>query len=135
MPASLYWCAFAWNTDSRVGLDGDVHRAGAEGADQEPGEAAGTIDGEEFEVVAGGDVEVERLPIPGVVNAQAMAARSDGNRDGVAVHEFSDGFAVELHDDLAELDIIRRGTTDGDLRLGSLWRGRGHRRSKAHSQI
>jgi len=41
---------------SGVGLDGDVHGAGAEGADEEPGEAAGAIDGEELEVVAGGEV-------------------------------------------------------------------------------
>ena len=123
-PASLCWCAFAWNAGSKVGLDGDVYGAGAEGADEEPGEAAGAIDGEEFEVVAGGDIQIEGLPIPGIVDAQAMAAGSDGNRDGVAVHEFGDWFAVELHDDLAKLDIIRRGATDGDLRLWSLGRGR-----------
>jgi hypothetical protein len=103
--------------DSEVGLDGDVYGAGAEGADKEPGEAAGAIDGEEFELVAGGDVQIERLPIPSIVDAQAMAAGGDGNRDGVAVHEFGDWFAVELHDDLAKLDVIRRGATDGDLRL------------------
>ena len=52
-------------------------------------------------MVAGCDVEFEGLPIPSIVDAEAMPTRSDGNRDGVAVHEFSDGFAVELHDDLA----------------------------------
>ncbi len=122
------------HSDSDVGLDGDVHGAGAEGADEEPSEAAGAIDGEEFEVIAVGNAQIERLPIPGVVNAEAMAARGDGNCDGATVHEFSDGFAIELHDDLAELDIVRRGATDGDLRPGRLWRGGGHGRSKAYSQ-
>ena len=112
--------------DSEVGLDGDVHGPGAEGADEEPSEAAGTTHGEELEVGAGGNVQIEGLPIPGIVDAQAMAAGSHGNRDGVAVHEFSDGFAVELHDDLAKLDIIRRRATDGDLRLWSLGRGGRH---------
>ena len=107
-------------------MDGDVYGAGTEGADEEPGKAAGAVDGEEFEVVAGGDVQIECLPIPGIVDAKAMAAGGDGNRDGVAVHEFSDGFAVELHDDLAKLDIIRRRATDGDLCLWSLGRGGRH---------
>jgi hypothetical protein len=43
---------------SGVGLDGDVHGAGAEGADEEPGEAAGATDGEELELITGCDVEV-----------------------------------------------------------------------------
>jgi len=104
-------------------LDGDVDGAGAEGADEEPGEAARAIGGEEFQVVAGGNVQIEGLPIPGIVDAQLMPAGSDWERDRVAVHEFGDGFAVELYDDLAELDIVRRGATDGDLRLRSCWRG------------
>jgi len=106
---------------SRVGMEGDVHGSGAEGAYEEPREAAGATDGKEF-------------PIPGIVDAQAMAARSDGNRDGAAVHEFRDGFSVELHDDLAELDIVRRGATDGYLCLWSMGRGGRHGRSEAHSQ-
>jgi hypothetical protein len=97
-----------------------VHGTGSEGTDEEPGEAAGAIDGEEFEVIAGGDVQFERLPIPSIVDAQAMPAGSDWNRDGVALHEFGDGLAIELHDDLAELDIVRRAAADGDLRLRSL---------------
>jgi hypothetical protein len=77
-------------------------------------------------VIGGGNVQIERLPIPSIVDAQAMAARSYGNRDGAAIHEFSDRFTVELHDDLAELDIVRRGAADGDLRLSSLCRDRTH---------
>ena len=125
-PASLCRCAFAWSADSEVGLDGDVHGTGAEGADEEPSEAAGAADGEKFEVIGGSDVEVERLPIPSVVDAEAMPTRSGGNRDGVAVHEFSDAFTVELHDDLAQLDIVRRVATDGNLWLSSLGRGGRH---------
>jgi hypothetical protein len=121
-------------SDSKVGLDGDVYGTGAEGADEEPGEAAGAIDGEEFEVVAGGNVQIERLPIPRVIDAQLMPAGSDWERDRVAVQELSDGLAVKLHDDLAELDIVRRGATDGDLGLGRLGRGGRHERSKAPSQ-
>jgi hypothetical protein len=105
---------------SRVRLNGNVHGTDSEGTDEEPGEAAGAIDGEEFEVIAGGDVQFERLPIPSIVDAQAMPAGSDWNRDGVALHEFGDGLAIELHDDLAELDIVRRAAADGDLRLRSL---------------
>ena len=119
---------------SVVRLDGDVHGPRAECADEEPGEAAGAIDGEKFEVVAGGNVQIERLPIPRIVDAQAMPARSHRNRHGIAVHEFGDRFAVELHDNLAELNVVRRGAADGDLRLGSLWRGGGHGRTKAQSE-
>ena len=126
---------------SGVGLDGDVHGAGAEGTDEEPGEAAGAIDGEELEVVAGGDVEIKRFPIPGIVDAQAMPTGSDGNRDGVAVHEFiDDALTVELHHNLAKLDIIRRGATDSDLRGGISLHFRtarsdgGHDSTKTHTQ-
>ena len=92
---------------SGVGPDRDVHGAGAEGADEEPGETAGAIDGQELEVIAGGDVQVERLPVPGIVDAEAMPARSDGNRDRVAVREFiSDTLAVEIYYDLTKLDIV-----------------------------
>jgi hypothetical protein len=115
-PASLCRCAFPWNADSKVGLDGDVHGAGAEGAHEEPGKAAGATDGEELEVVAGGNVQIEGLPIPGIVDAQLMPAGSNWNRYGVTVHEFRDAQAIEFHDNLAELDIFGRGTTDGDLR-------------------
>ena len=104
-------------------MDGDVDGAGAEGADEEPGEAARAIDGEEFEVVAGGNLQVEGFPIPRIVHAQLMPAGSDWERDRVAVHEFGDGFAIELYDDLAELDIVGRGATDGDLCLRRLGRG------------
>jgi hypothetical protein len=121
---------------SGVGLDGDVQWAGAEGADQEPGEAAGAIDGQELEVIPGGDVQVERLPIPGIVDAEAMPARSDGNRDRIAIHEFiSDTLAVELHYDLAKLDIVRRCAADGDLRVRSLRRNRRHGRSQPRSDL
>ena len=57
-----------------------------------------------------------------------MPAGSDWNRHGATVHEFSDRVAVELGDDLAELDVVRRGAADGDLRLRNLWRGGGHAR-------
>jgi hypothetical protein len=60
-------------------LDGDVYGTGAEGADEEPGEAAGAIDGEEFEVVAGGNVQIERLPIPRVIDAQLMPPEATGS--------------------------------------------------------
>ena len=108
---------------SLVGLDGDVDGTGAEGADEEPGEAARAIDGEEFQVVASGYVQIEGLPIPRIVHAQLMPAGSDWERDSVAVHEFGDGFTVELHDDLAELDVVGRVTADGDMSLRSCWRG------------
>jgi hypothetical protein len=118
---------------SGVGLDGDVHGAGTEGTDEEPGKAASAIDGQELEMVAGCDFEIERFPVPGVVDAQAMVAGSDGNRDGVAVHEFiDDALAVELYDDLAELDIVRRGATNGDLRGGISLRFRTWRSDGGH---
>ena len=74
-------------------------------------------------MVAGGNVQIEGLPIPRIVHAQLMPAGSDRERDRVAVHKFADGFGVELHDDLAELDVVGRGATDGDLCLGRLVRG------------
>jgi hypothetical protein len=114
-------------------LDGDIDWAGTEGAYEEPGEAAGAIDDLEFEVIAGGDVEVERLPVPGVVDAEAMWARGHGDGDRVSVHEFRDWLAVEFHDDLAELDVVGRVATDGDLGLGSWRRGGAHRLMSAHS--
>jgi hypothetical protein len=78
-------------------------------------------------VIAGGNVHIERLPIPGIVDAEAMPARSDWNGDSLAIHEFvNDPLAVELHYDLAKLDVVRRGTPDGDLRFGSLRRNRRH---------
>jgi hypothetical protein len=77
-------------------------------------------------VIAGGDIQVERLPIPSVVYAQLMPAGSYRNRDGAAVHELGDSLTVELHDDLAELDILRRVSTNGNLRLSRYRRGRGH---------
>jgi hypothetical protein len=120
---------------SGVGLDGDIHGAGAEGADQEPGEAAGATDGLELEMIAGGEVQIERLPVPGIVDAQLMVARSDWNRDGAAVHEFRYTLAVELDDDLAELDIFGRGPADGNLRLRDLWRRGGHGRSSGQREM
>jgi hypothetical protein len=126
---------------SGVGLNGDVHRAGAEGADEEPGESAGAIDGEELEVVARGDVEIDGSPIPSIVDAQAMPAGSDRNGDGLAIHEVIDhALAVELHYYLPELDIVRRGATDGDLRGGISLRFRTarsdgrHDSTKTHTQ-
>src|SRR6266404_2341665 len=121
---------------SGVGLDRDVHGAGAEGADEEPGETAGAIDGQELEVIAGGNVQVERLPIPGIVDAEAMPARSDGNRDRVAVHEYISGtLAVELYYDLTKLDIVGRSAADGDLRLRSPRRNRRHGRNQPRSDL
>jgi hypothetical protein len=107
---------------SSLRLDGDIHGAGAKGTYEEPGEAADAVGGEEFEVIARGNVQIERLPIPGIVDAEAVAAWSNGNRDAAAVHESSDAFAIELHDYLAELGIFGRGSTDSDLRLRDLWR-------------
>jgi hypothetical protein len=106
---------------SGVGVDGDVNGTCTEGADQEPGEAADATDGLELELIAGGEIEIECLPIPAIVDAQLMPAGSDWKRYGVTVHEFSDALTIKLHNNLAELDIFRRGATDGDLRPGGWW--------------
>jgi hypothetical protein len=69
----------------------------------------------------------EGLPVPGIVDAKSMTAGSDGEGYGVAVHEFiDDAFAVELHNNLALLDILGRVAADGDLRPRGMRRGGGH---------
>src|SRR5947199_9256233 len=83
-------------------LDAEVHPAGAKRAYEEPREAASAGDNKEFEVIARGDVQVQGLPVPGVIDPEPMAARCNRDSDSVAIHEFIDNaFAVELHHNLA----------------------------------
>jgi hypothetical protein len=98
---------------SGLRFDGDIERPSAERTNQKPSEAAGTTPGDELTLLARREVQIHGLPVPGVVHAQSVMARSYRYGDAVAVKELRDTLSVELHNDLTLLDVFGRGAADG----------------------
>src|SRR5215472_14676810 len=98
---------------SGFGFDGDIERPSAERTNQKPSEAAGPTPGNELTLLSRREVQVNGLPVPGVVHAQSVMARSYRYGDAVPVKELRYTLAVDLHNDLTLLDVFGRGATDG----------------------
>ena len=58
-------------------------------------------------VISGRNLQLNRLPIPGIVHAQAVMPRRHRHRDRVPVKQFPDALSIQLHYDLTLLYIFR----------------------------
>ena len=99
----------------RERFDGDVDGAGAESDEEKPGKLASGAFGEEGEMLAGGYIQMKIFVVPGVVDAQGVAAGRNRNGDGIAEQEFGFALAVQGNDNLAGLNVLRRIARDGNF--------------------
>jgi hypothetical protein len=92
---------------SLLSLDSDVHRTGAQDGDQEPRKPSGTIDQLELGVFLRLQIELDRLPYPGVIDAKPVRSRLDLTRRRLAVQQSRNLLIVQLHNQLALLYVGR----------------------------
>ena len=114
-----HFCATGSELDrqnSAYRFDGDLHGAGAEKTQQEPGKFAGGALGEKLQTLAGADFNPDFFAVPGIVHANGVVSRAYVESCRIAEHQFAMIFAVQKNLDLAGLRVARRIANDSDLR-------------------
>src|SRR3954452_10240986 len=86
--------------------NGHVKRANPKKQDHEDAARAHVADRLEEHLLAGADVELDRLPVKGVADAQAMRTGLKLTGDRISPEQRCDAFSIHPHNQLPRFEIL-----------------------------